>query len=56
MRTKRRRKQCDDIVHVINEIAGEINSILNDRRKDMYFAGTVLLYSFIENILKCSYS
>lgn len=41
-----------DIFEAINDIADEINSILNDRRKDKYFDGVVLLFSFIENVLK----
>lgn len=41
-----------NIVDQINEIAGEINDILNKQRKQEYFQSVALLYSFIENILK----
>lgn len=36
----------------INEIADEINAVLNDRKKEKYFESILLLYSFIENVLK----
>jgi len=41
-----------DYVDRINEIADEINVVLNDRKKDKYFESVTLLYSFIENVLK----
>ena len=45
-------REYDDITQPINEIADEINSVLHNRKKDRYFEKIVLLYSFIENILK----
>lgn len=41
-----------DITETINNIADEIDSVLNDRKTEKYFDGIVLLYSFIENLLK----
>lgn len=41
-----------NIANTINEIAAEVNSVLNNREKDKYFQEIVLLYSFIENLLK----
>jgi len=46
------RKEYTDITQAINEIAEEINSVLNSRNKEKYFEEIVLLYSFIENLLK----
>jgi hypothetical protein len=46
------RKQYSDITEPVDEIAEEINAILNDCQKEKYFYGIVLLYSFIENLLK----
>jgi len=46
------RKEYKDITQAINDIAEEINSVLNNRNKEKYFQGIILLYSFIENILK----
>jgi len=46
------RKQYADITLLINEIGKEINGTLNARQADKYFEGIVLLYSFIENLLK----
>jgi hypothetical protein len=37
----------DDITTIINSIGGEINAVLNDRKKEKYFDSIVLLYSFI---------
>ncbi len=48
----RSRKAYTTIVEAINDISDEINRILNDRQTDKYFDGIVLLYSFIENLLK----
>lgn len=45
-------KEYDNIIQPVNEIASEVNSVLNNRLKDRYFEKIVLLYSFIENILK----
>ena len=41
-----------DIFQTINELVGEINQILNEFQKEKYFYGIILIYSFIENILK----
>jgi len=41
-----------DITQIINEIAEEINLVLESRNKGRYFQEIVLLYSFIENLLK----
>lgn len=45
-------KKYTDITQVINEIAEEINSVLDSRNKERYFEEIILLYSFIENVLK----
>jgi hypothetical protein len=49
---KKRLKEYDDITVPINEIRDHINDILENKKKELYFDGIVLLYSFIENILK----
>lgn len=41
-----------DIRDVINETAEEVNAVLNGRIEEKYFDHIVLLYSFIENLLK----
>jgi hypothetical protein len=41
-----------DIAEAINDIRDEINATLDLRKKDKYFGSIVLVYSFIENILK----
>jgi len=41
-----------NIADVINKIAEEINETLEDRHKDKYFEDVVLIYSFMENVLK----
>jgi len=41
-----------DIRQPISEIANEVNSVLDNRKKERYFEKIVLLYSFIENLLK----
>jgi hypothetical protein len=46
------KEEYEDITEVINEIADDINSILSDCEKERYFECIVLLYSFIENLLK----
>ena len=48
----KKRQQYDDITEAINSIGDEVNSVLNNRQKEKYFDGVVLLYSFIENVLK----
>lgn len=45
-------KDYADIAEAINDIVEEINSTLDDCKKEKYFGGIVLLYSFIENLLK----
>jgi len=45
-------KNYNDITQPIDEIAEEINLTLNNRYKEKYFEKIVLLYSFIENLLK----
>jgi hypothetical protein len=45
-------KRYDDISAVINNVADEVNSTLEECRKQRYFETVVLLYSFIENLLK----
>jgi len=46
------RKKYNNITQTINDIAEEINSVLNSRNKEKYFEKIILLYSFIENGLK----
>jgi hypothetical protein len=41
-----------EITEAINDIADEVNTVLGDCIKQKYFDSTVLLYSFIENLLK----
>jgi len=45
-------KRYRNIVRPINQIATEINSTLDKRKTEEYFEGVILLYSFIENLLK----
>lgn len=40
-----------NIIDVINEVAEDINKVLDKRHVEEYFASIVLLYSFIENML-----
>lgn len=40
------------MVDAISHIAEDINRILDEGEKANYFYGIVLLYSFIENVLK----
>ena len=42
-----------NIIDVINEVADDINRVLNKRQVEEYFTSIVLLYSFIENLLVC---
>ena len=51
MARKVMRKEYVDISLIINEIADEINTVLGNKQKEMYFKEIVLLYSFIENLL-----
>jgi hypothetical protein len=41
-----------DIRDTINQIASGINTILNKETKTKYFLSIILLYSFVENLLK----
>ncbi|TET21308.1 MAG: hypothetical protein E3J71_10100 [Candidatus Stahlbacteria bacterium] len=52
MSKKSRHKQYVDMPQAINEVADEINRTLNERKKDKYFQSIILMYSFIENLLK----
>ena len=52
MAQKLMQKEHTDITQVINEIAEEIDSVLDSRNKERYFEEIILLYSFIENLLK----
>ena len=45
-------KEYTDITQSINGIAKEINLVLNSRSKERYFEEIIMLYSFIENLLK----
>jgi len=45
-------KEYDTITELINQIAEEVNSVLNDDQEEKYFEEVILLYSFIENLLK----
>lgn len=49
---KPNRDMNKDMVDITGEIAEETNSILNERCTERYFEQIVLLYSFIENLLK----
>lgn len=49
---KLNRNMNKDMVDITSEIAEETNSILNERCTERYFEQIVLLYSFIENLLK----
>jgi len=46
------RMQYGDIMEAINDIADEINTILDHCREEQYLYGVILLYSFIEDLLK----
>jgi hypothetical protein len=52
MAKKLTQKEYTDITRSINEIAEEINLVLNSRSKERYFEEIIMLYSFIENLLK----
>lgn len=41
-----------NIVRTVNDIGEEVDLVLESRNKEKYFEGIVLLYSFIENLLK----
>ena len=40
------------VYDLIKKIGDEVNSVLNKRMKEKYFDNIILLYSFIENLLK----
>jgi uncharacterized protein YutE (UPF0331/DUF86 family) len=40
------------MVEAVNDVADEINSVLNGRKKEKYFDSIMLLYSVSENLLK----
>jgi len=41
-----------NIAELINEMADEINTILDNQEENQYFYGLIFLISFIENVLK----
>jgi len=41
-----------NVAYLIERVADEVNTVLNKRKKERYFDNIVLLYSFIENLLK----
>ena len=47
-------KRAEDInvYDLIKKIGDEVNSVLNKRKKERYFDNIILLYSFIEGMLK----
>jgi len=51
-RSERRAGRQIEISDLINEIADEINGVLTQSQRQRYFDCTILLYSFIENLLK----
>jgi hypothetical protein len=40
-----------NLFHIINQIAEAINQTLNEKQKERYLAGILMLYSFIEKLL-----
>ncbi len=46
------RKEYPNIIDAVDDIGQDINAVLNNRQKDRYFDSIVLMYSFIENLLK----
>ncbi len=44
-------KDTHNLIDEINDVAEEINGILNDKQKNRYFEGIAVLYSFIEDVL-----
>jgi hypothetical protein len=52
MDEKLEKTEYDDIAQAINDVAEEINTVLNDCIKERYFEEIILLYSFIEYLLK----
>ena len=49
---KSQKIEYSDIRDVINQIADEINTDLGEKKKEKYFQDVILLYSFVENLLK----
>jgi hypothetical protein len=45
------KKLTHNLLDKINEVAEEINCILNGKQKERYFEGIVVLYSFLEDTL-----
>jgi len=45
-------KDTYNLINEVNDVAEEINSILNNKQKNRYFESIAVLYSFIEDILK----
>ncbi len=45
------KKATHNLLDEINEVAEEINGILNKKQKERYFEGIVVLYSFLEDTL-----
>jgi len=52
VRHAKRSAESKNIVDVLNQIGDEVNSTLNQRKKEKYFQSIVLQYSLIENLLK----
>ena len=52
IKNKNTNKNNKNIADVVNQIRVEVNIDLDEKRKEKYFQDVVLLYSFIENILK----
>lgn len=48
----KRNKNYKNIIDVVNKIGEEIDKDLEDKIKEKYFTDTLLLYSFVENVLK----
>ncbi len=46
------KKSKHNLIDEINEVAEEIDGILNKKQKERYFEGIVVLYSFLEDTLK----
>jgi len=44
-------KKTHNLIDEINDVAEQINNILNKKQNQRYFEGIVVLYSFIEDVL-----
>jgi len=51
-KTKKPKIKGENILEIVDQIGKEVNQILKERRTEKYFYALVLLYSFIENLLK----